>query len=125
MRRLLLPAIVMLALGFASVAALTSPAPHRLPATALGAVVVWRIEVAIVVFAALYGVVIVARLALHGETLTRVGRDGIEIPRVGSARFAEAKSGCSESSKGSNKTPEARKIRRPTYELLRHREEAA
>ena len=34
--------------------------------------------------------IVVARLAPHGETLTRVGRDGIEIPRVGTGnRTAE------------------------------------
>ncbi|HXE45448.1 MAG TPA: hypothetical protein VN635_09625 [Conexibacter sp.] len=86
MRRHALPAVVLLALGFALSGASTARVPHRLPAGALGCVLVWRVELGAVVFAGLYGVVVVARLALHGETLTRVGRDGIEIPRVGSAR---------------------------------------
>ncbi len=88
-RRGLLPAVVLLTLALALAGAATAPLPSRLPAVALGAVVVWRVEVASVVFAALYAVLVVARLALHGETLTRVGRDGIEIPRVGAVRGAE------------------------------------
>jgi hypothetical protein len=86
MRRRLLPATVLLMLTLALVGAATAPAPHQLPAVALGAVLVWRVEIATIVFAAVYSAIVVTRLALHGETLTRVGRDGIEIPRVGSAR---------------------------------------
>ncbi|HEX4807000.1 MAG TPA: hypothetical protein VFU94_13970 [Conexibacter sp.] len=83
MRRYLLPAVVLLGLLLAVVGTATAHAPHRLPAVALGCVLVWRVEIGAIVFASLYGVVVVVRLALHGETLTRVGRDGIEIPRVG------------------------------------------
>ena len=82
MRARLLPAAVLAALVLAVVGAIASPAPPRLPSIALGAVVVWRVEIAAIVFLAAYGAVVAARLALHGETLTRVGRDGIEIPRV-------------------------------------------
>lgn len=87
MRRYLLPATVLLTLALALVGAATAPAPHRLPAVALGAVLVWRVEIAAALFAAAYGAIVVVRLALHGETLTRVGRDGIEAPRVGTERM--------------------------------------
>lgn len=83
-RRHALPAVVLLTLAIALTGAVTARSPHRLPAVTLGSPLVWRVEIAAVVFTALYAVVVVVRLALHGETLTRVGRDGIEIPRVGS-----------------------------------------
>lgn len=86
MRRRALPIAVLTALALTLVGATTAPAPDRLPAVALGAVLIWRVEIAAVLYAAAYGVIITARLALHGETLTRVGRDGIEVPRVGAER---------------------------------------
>lgn len=86
MRRHALPAVVLLALALALTGAATARVPGRLPAVGLGSTLVWRVEIAAFLFGFLYGVVIVLRLALHGETLTRVGRDGIEIPRVGSPR---------------------------------------
>jgi hypothetical protein len=89
MRRRLLPAVVLAALMLAVIGAVATPAPQRLPSIALGAVVVWRVELAVIVFVAIYGAIVATRLALHGETLTRIGRDGIEIPRVGSARAEE------------------------------------
>lgn len=88
MRRRLLPAVVLLALAGSLGGAFTAPLPVRLPAVALGAVVVWRAEVTAALFAASYCEIVALRLALHGETLTRVGRDGIEVPRVGAAKAA-------------------------------------
>lgn len=92
-RRHALPAIVLLALSLALAGAATARVPHRLPAVSLASVLVWRVELAAVVFSSLYSVVVVTRLALHGETLTRVGRDGIEIPRVGSAPSDDPEAG--------------------------------
>jgi hypothetical protein len=86
MRRRLLPVAVLAALALACTGAVTTRAPQRLPSIALGAAIVWRVEVAAVIFAAVYGAIVATRLAVHGETFTRVGRDGIEVPRVGSAR---------------------------------------
>ncbi len=83
MRRRLLPAVVLVAFAGSLGGSFSASLPHRLPAVALGAVVVWRAEVAAALFAASYAAIVALRLALHGETLTRVGRDGIEIPRVG------------------------------------------
>jgi len=83
MRRLLLVAVIAAALALAVVGAAVVPSPDRLPAIALGTALVWRVEVAAVLFVVSYGAIVTLRLALHGETLTRVGRDGIEVPRVG------------------------------------------
>jgi hypothetical protein len=85
MRRLALPAVVIAAFAFAIVGATSAPAPHPLPSIALGATIVWRVEVAGIMFVALYGGIVTARLAWHGRTFTRVGSGGIEIPDVGSA----------------------------------------
>jgi hypothetical protein len=54
----------------------------------LGAVLVWRAEVAAILFAAAYAALVTARLALHGHTFTRVGSAGIEIPQIDSERAA-------------------------------------
>lgn len=82
-RRIVLPAAVLLALVAALAGALLAPAPGGgLPAVALGSTLVWRVEVAAVVFAAAYGAIVTTRLALHGHTYTRVGSSGIEIPQV-------------------------------------------
>ena len=89
MRRLLLVAAILAALALATLGAAVVPSPDRLPAIALGTALVWRVEVAAVLFMTSYGAIVTVRLALHGETLTRVGRDGIEVPRVG-ASWSEA-----------------------------------
>jgi hypothetical protein len=81
-RRRALFATVLTALALALAGALLAPAPRDLPAVALGAALVWRVEVAAILFAAAYGAVVTARLALHGHTYTRVGSAGIEIPQV-------------------------------------------
>ena len=75
-------ATVLTALALALASALLAPAPRNLPAVALCAALVWRVEVAAIAFAAAYGAIVTARLALHGHTYTRVGSAGIEIPQV-------------------------------------------
>lgn len=82
MRRLVLPSAVAMSLGATVAAASLAPAPADLPAVALGAVLVWRAEVAAVLFAAAYAALVTAWLALHGHTFTRVGSAGIEIPQI-------------------------------------------
>jgi hypothetical protein len=82
MRRRLLPVAVLLALALTLVGATTAPAPHRLPAVALGAVLIWRVEVAAVTFIVAYVAIVTVRLSLHGRTFTHVGSRGIEIPDV-------------------------------------------
>ena len=57
-----------------------------MPSIALGALLVWRVEVAAILFVALYAGIVTARLAWHGRTFTRVGSGGIEIPDIGPAR---------------------------------------
>jgi hypothetical protein len=79
---------VLAALVLSLAAALATPPPQRLPGLALGAVLVWRVEIAAVVFAAGYAAIVTLRLALHGRTFTRVGSDGVEIPQVGLERAA-------------------------------------
>ena len=88
-RRLALPAVVLLALALAACSAALAPLPRALPAVALGAALVWRVEVGAIMFAACYGAIITARLALHGHTYTRIGSAGIEIPQVARVRTDE------------------------------------
>ena len=90
MRRAILPATVALALAGAFAAALLAPRPTDLPAVALGAVVVWRAEIAAVIFVTAYAALVTARLSLHGHTFTRVGTAGVDIPQVGPAQAANA-----------------------------------
>ncbi len=59
-----------------------APAPAHLPAVALGAVLVWRVEVAASLFVAAYVAVVAVHLSLHGRTFTRVGSAGVEIPEL-------------------------------------------
>jgi hypothetical protein len=80
MRRLLLPAVVLGALVLAFAGGLAVAAPRRLPAVALGAVLLWRVEVAAASFVVAYVAVVAVHLSLHGRTFTRVGSTGIEIP---------------------------------------------
>ena len=81
MRRRLLPAVVLLALVGSLAGAFTASAPSRLPAVALGAALVWRVEVASV-FVLAYVAIAAVRLSLHGRTFTRVGSAGVEVPDV-------------------------------------------
>jgi hypothetical protein len=90
-RRLVLPAVVLLAFIAALVGGMLAPAPAGgLPAVALASMLVWRVEVAAVVFAAAYAAIVTARLALHGQTYTRVGSGGIDIPQVARAERTQA-----------------------------------
>lgn len=89
MRRRLLPAVVLLALAGSLAGAFTSSAPPRLPAVALGAALVWRVEVAAFVFVVAYVAIAAVRLSLHGRTFTRVGSAGVEIPDVTGREAAE------------------------------------
>jgi hypothetical protein len=81
-RRIVLPLAVLLALAAALTGALLTPAPGQLPGIALGSTLVWRVEVAALIFVAAYGAIVTTRLALHGHTYTRVGSAGIEIPQI-------------------------------------------
>ncbi len=131
MRRRLLPAVVLLALAGSLVGACTAPTPARLPAVALGSVLVWRAEVAAALFAASYAAIVALRLALHGETLTRVGRDGIEVPRVGAAKAArqvledEIAARAAELHALAEQAAHPRSSDDPTHRLLRHDEEGS
>ena len=89
-RRLLLPGVVLLALAAALAGAVTAPAPSRLPAVALGSVLLWRVEVAAAAFVVAYLAIVTVRLALHGRTFTRVGSGGVEIPEVRNESTASA-----------------------------------
>ena len=89
MRRRLLAAVVLLALAGSLAGALTASAPSRPPAVALGAVLVWRVEVAASVFVLAYVAIAAVRLSLHGRTFTRVGSAGVEIPDVTAQRAAQ------------------------------------
>lgn len=89
MRRRLLPAVVLLALAGSLAGALTASPPSRLPAVALGAVLVWRVEVAASVFVVAYVAIAAIRLSLHGRTFTRIGSAGVEIPDVTARSGAE------------------------------------
>jgi len=89
MRRRLLPAVVLLAFAGALAGASSAPAPAHLPAVALGAVLVWRVEVAASLFVAAYVAVVAIHLSLHGRTFTRVGSAGVEIPDVTPWHVAE------------------------------------
>ena len=89
MRRHALPTVVLLTLTFTLVGAATAPTPHRLPAVALGSVLVWRVEIAAVAFIAAYVAIVAVRLSLHGLTFTHLGSRGIEIPDVISHAAAE------------------------------------
>ena len=82
MRRHALPTIVLLTLVLALVGAATAPLPKHLPAAALGAALVWRVEVAAVTFVVAYVAIVTVRLSLHGRTLSYVGSRGVEIPDV-------------------------------------------
>jgi hypothetical protein len=82
MRARLLPAAVLLALVLSVAGAATAPLPHRLPAAALGAALVWRVEIAAVSFIVAYVAIVTVRLSLHGRTFTHVGSRGLEIPEV-------------------------------------------
>lgn len=90
LRRLLLPAVVLLALVAAIAGAVAAPAPSHLPAVALGAVLLWRVEVSAAAFVVAYLAIVTVRLALHGRTFTRVGSGGVEIPEVRSALASKA-----------------------------------
>jgi len=77
---------VLLALAAAVVGAVRVPVPPvGLPVVALGSMLVWRVEIAAILFVAAYAGIVTVRLAFHGHTLTRVGSGGIEIPPVGEA----------------------------------------
>jgi len=89
MRRRLFPAIVLATLVLSLGGAVAAPTPHRLPAVALGAVLIWRVEVAAVTFTVAYVAIVTVRLALHGRTFTHLGSRGIEIPDVLSDAEAE------------------------------------
>ena len=58
MRQRVLPTIVVAAVMVSLAAGLAAPVPQPLPAMALGAVLVWRVEVAAVLFTAAYGAII-------------------------------------------------------------------
>jgi hypothetical protein len=65
------------------VGGLRTPIPaDGAPAYALQASIVYRIEVALAVFVALYLAAVTLRLAWYGRTFTRVGASGAEIPDV-------------------------------------------
>lgn len=89
MRRRLLPTLVLLALAGSLAGAFIASAPSRLPAVALGSVLVWRVEVAASVFVVAYVAIAAVRLSLHGRTFTRIGSVGVEIPDVTARRAAE------------------------------------
>lgn len=85
-----LAAAIVTAICAVVVGALLVPAPaDGPPAYALDALLVWRVEVAVAVAAALYGAIVVVLLALRGMTLTRVGLDGVDIPPLDGGRGAE------------------------------------
>jgi hypothetical protein len=89
MRARLLPVAVLLALVLSVTGATTAPLPHRLPAAALGAALVWRVEITAITFIVAYVAIVTIRLSLHGRTFTHVGSRGIEIPEVLSHAEAE------------------------------------
>jgi hypothetical protein len=73
--------VVVGAIALALVGGLTTPTPNDgVPAYALEASIVYKIEIALAIFVALYIAVITLRLAWYGRTFTRVGASGAEIP---------------------------------------------
>jgi hypothetical protein len=57
------------------------PVSARPPGYALGSALVWHVEVAALLFVAIYGAIVTARLAYHGLTFTYVGSRGVDIPQ--------------------------------------------
>lgn len=78
-----LPRAVVAALVLAAAAALLVPAPAGAPPSyALDSRLVWRLEIGAAVATALHAAIVAVYLASHGLTVTRVGMDGVDIPRV-------------------------------------------
>jgi hypothetical protein len=65
------------------IAATTATPPRPVPGYALGAELVYRTQVGLAVFVALYAATALSRLAYHGRTLTEIGTTGIKLPDVG------------------------------------------
>jgi hypothetical protein len=61
--------------------ALATPPAGGPPAYALGTLLVWRVEVAAAVAAALYAAIVVIALAFEGQTISRLGPGGVDIPQ--------------------------------------------
>lgn len=121
MRRLLLPVVVQLALAAALAGAVAAQPPPRLPASALGSILVWRAEVAAAVFTVGYLAVVAVRLSLHGRTFTRVGSGGVDIPELRSPLERQASAAEIETSlAGLAATIRAIEVRLSVLEDARH-----
>lgn len=81
MPRRLFPTLVLTFAAIAAIAGLTATPPRPTPVYALQSAAVYRAEVALAVFAALYLMAVIVRLAWHGQTFTRVG-SVLEVPEV-------------------------------------------
>ena len=66
----------------ASAAATTAVPSGGAPTYALDAALIYRVEVGLAVFLALYAVAVLVRLAAHGLTPGRVGTSSVELPQL-------------------------------------------
>lgn len=77
-------AAVVLLCGLLGLAAgLFSGGANHPPPYALGSTLVYHAEIGLVIFLALYILVVLTRLAYYGRTLTSIGASGARIPDVG------------------------------------------
>ena len=67
------------------VGAISTPPLHGVPAYALQSPLVYRLEIGVAFFVALYAVVILVRLAAYGLTPSRVGTGAIHLPQLARA----------------------------------------
>lgn len=81
MPRRLFASLVVLFAVTAAVCGLAADPPHPRPVYALESAAVYRAEIALAIFAALYLMTVTVRLAWHGQTFTRVG-SVLEVPDV-------------------------------------------
>lgn len=81
-RRVFLAAVLATAVLAVVAGGLSRSPSAGAPAYALDSVLVYRLEVGLVVFAALYAVVVVVRLASHGMTPSRVGTAAVDLPQL-------------------------------------------
>ncbi len=81
MRPLFFAVLATVAAGM--IAATTATPPRPVPGYALGAELVYRTQVGLAVFVALYAATALSRLAYHGRTLTEIATTGIKLPDVG------------------------------------------
>jgi len=90
-RRPLVPAVGAALATAVGAGLLVSPPRTGAPDYALSTLVVWRLEVAAAVAAALYLAIVVVALAWEGQTISRLGPGGVDIPpRTGAATSSDA-----------------------------------